>query len=150
MVHHPSRHLCSSPIPLGFLEAPCQQDSFVPFPIHSHNGRREELQTPKAPRLPSEHGFRDSGFLSLMASPVMLEGTREQDWKDALSASTQLIGTELCPQNRVKVQTAVLPLKFFSSFRVEKGEREREHHLCRAYSVSPSPPLPLEKIAEGG
>lgn len=56
-----------------------------------------------------------------MTSPVMLEGTREQDWKDALSANTQLIGTELCPQNRVKVQTTVFPMKFFSSFRVEKG-----------------------------
>lgn len=63
-----------------------------------------------------------------MTSLVMLEGTRERDWEDALSASTQLIRTELCPQNRVEVQTAVLPVKFSSS-RVEKGERDREYHL---------------------
>lgn len=32
-------------------EGLCQQDSVFSFPIHSHNGPREELQTPKAPDL---------------------------------------------------------------------------------------------------
>lgn len=53
-------------------EGLCQQDSVFSFPIHSHNGPREELQTPKAPDLPSEYGIRESVFLLLMTSLATL------------------------------------------------------------------------------
>ena len=55
-------------------EGLCQQDDVFSFPIHSHNGPREELQTPKAPDLPSEYGLRESVFLSVMTSLATLGG----------------------------------------------------------------------------
>lgn len=44
---------------------------------------------------------------------------------DALLASRHLIKIELFSQKRVKVETAVLSERFFSSFRVEEKERDR-------------------------
>lgn len=47
---------------------------FFLFRIHSYNGPGEELQTPKAPDLPSEYGLRESVFLLLMTSLATLGG----------------------------------------------------------------------------
>lgn len=61
-------------------EGLCQQDSVFSFPIHSHNGPGEELQTPKAADLPSEYGLGESVFLSLMTSLATLGGNEVGGW----------------------------------------------------------------------